>query len=313
MFQRDPRSILTNARRFTAACALLLLPVAAGAGTGRERAIEQIPELMGRILDSQEQIRERESEMAPIVQGYNESLMASKQRIEVASTEAEAAEALVEYVEAYAARLEAQETGLSSIEASVVRMRADARELARAAKTASGDRERPEDRRRFFQEHFQGIATATGALAERLDRGGEAATAGAVLHASWASHGSLDLPLPEMGPEGAAGFARKVEGLYARYQARSNQLSAERRSVRRLLDLLIERQLAQRLDSLFAGNGAVGLGALFEGDKSQDWQDLGGVVARTLGLPSGGIRPSSYDTASLERLDYFARGDHRTP
>ncbi|MBW2290232.1 MAG: hypothetical protein JRG90_20750 [Deltaproteobacteria bacterium] len=314
MFQQDPRSILTNARRFTAGCALLLLlPGAAGAGTGRERAIEQIPELMGRILDSQEQIRERESEMAPIVQRYNESLVASKQRIEVASSEAEAAEALVEYVEAYAARLEAQETGLSSIEASVVRMRADARELARAAKTASGDRERPEDRRRFFQEHFQGIATATGALAERLDRGGEAATAGAVLHASWASHGSLDLPLPEMGPEGAASFARKVEGLYARYQARSNQLSAERRSVRRLLDLLIERQLAQRLDSLFAGNGAVGLGALFEGDKSQDWQDLGGVVARTLGLPSGGIRPSSYDTASLERLDYFARGDHRTP
>ena len=94
----------------------------------------------------------------------------------------------------------------------------------------------------------------------------------------------------------------------------SNQLSAERRSVRRLLDLLIERQLAQRLDSLFAGNDAVGLGALFErSDKSQDWQDLGGVVARTLGLPSGGIRPSSHDTASLERLDYFARGDHRTP
>lgn len=317
MFQQDPQSILTNTRSFSAGCALLLLlllPVAAGAGTGRERAIEQIPELMGRILDSQEQIRERESEMAPIVQQYNESLVASKQRIEVAGTEAEAAEALVEYVEAYAARLEAQETGLDSIESSVVRMRADARELAKAAKAASGDRERPEDRQRFFQEHFQGIASATGALAERLDRGGEAATAGAVLHASWASHGSLDLPLPEMGPEGAATFARKVEGLYARYQARSNQLSAERRSVRRLLDLLIERQLAQRLDSLFAGNDAVGLGSLFEGsDKSQDWQDLGGVVARTLGLPSGGIRPSSHDTASLERLDYFARGDHRTP
>jgi hypothetical protein len=315
MTRNESRKAFTHARREVAICALLLLlPFAAGAGTGRERAIEQIPELMGRILDSQEQIRERESEMAPIVQHYNDSLIASKQRIEVASTETEAAEALVEYVEAYAARLEAQETGLQSIESSVVRMRADARDLAQAAKTASGDRERPEERQQFFQEHFQGIASATGALAERLDRGEEAATAGAVLHASWASHGSLALPLPEMGPEGAATFARKVEGLYARYQARSNQLTAERRSVRRLLDLLIERQLAQRLDSLFAGNDAVGLGALFEGsDKSQDWQDLGGVVARTLGLPSGGLRPSSHATASRERLDYFARGDHRNP
>jgi len=315
-FHETHRNRHAIGRRRIAGLALLLLlvPMAASARGGRERAIEQIPELMGRILDSQEQIRERESEMAPIVQRYDDSLHASKQRIEAAGTEAEAAEALVEYVEAYSARLEAQETGLRSIESSVVRMRADARDLANAAKRAGGERERPEERQRFFQEQFQGVAAATGALAERLDRGQEAATTGAVLHASWASHGALDLPLPEMGPEGAARFSRKVEGLYARYQARSNQLVAERRSVRRLLDLLIERQLAQRLDSLFAGNDAVGLGALFEGsDKSQDWQDLGSVVSRTLGLPSGGLRPSSHDTASLDRLEHFARGDHRAP
>ena len=133
-----------------------------------------------------------------------------------------------------------------------------------------------------------------------------------MLHASWASHGALDLPLPELGPDGAVAFARKVEGLYARFQARSNQLRAERRAVRRLLDLLIERQLAQRLDSLFAGSDAVGLGALLSGtDKSQDWQDLGQVVARTLGLPSGGVDTSGRTTESLDRLDYFARGGHR--
>jgi len=291
----------------------LLLPLGAGAA-GRERAIEQIPELMGRILDSQEQIRERESEMAPIVQHYNESLIASKQRIEVSATESEAAEALVEYVEAYSARLEAQETGLRSIESAVVRMRADSRELAQAAKNAAGDRERPEERQAYFGEQFQGVAEATGALAERLDRTDEAATTGAVLHASWASHGALDLPLPELGPDGAVAFARKIEGLYARYQARTNQLAAERRSVRRLLDVLIERQLAQRLDSLFCGENAIGLGALLSGEgKSQDWSELGGVVARTLGLPSGG--GSAFDVsrngASLDRLDFFARGDHR--
>ena len=304
------------------ACALLLpaallltLPAASGAAPARERAIEQIPELMGRILDSQEEIRERESEMTPVVQRYDEKLATSKRGIDAAASESEAAEALVEYVEAYAGRLEAQETGLRSIESSVVRMRADARDLLRAATAAAADgREEPEVRQTFFQDQFQGVASATGELANRLERGEEAATAGAVLHASWASYGALDLPLPEMGPDGAAAFARKVEGLYARFQARSNQLRAERRAVRRLLDLLIERQLAQRLDSLFAGSDAVGLGALLSGtDKSQDWQDLGQVVARTLGLPSGGIDTRGSTTESLNRLDYFARGSHRAP
>jgi hypothetical protein len=248
-----------------------------------------------------------------VVRRYNEKLAESKRGIDAAGSESEAAEALVEYVEAYAGRLEAQETGLRSIEASVVRMRADARDLLRAAKAAGGGREEPEVRQTFFQDQFQGVASATGELANRLERGEEAATTGAVLHASWASYGALDLPLPELGPDGAATFARKVEGLYARFQARSNQLRAERRAVRRLLDLLIERQLAQRLDSLFAGNDAVGLGALFSGmDKSQDWQDLGQVVARTLGLPSGGIDTRGSTTESLDRLDYFARGSHRT-
>ncbi len=156
------------------------------------------------------------------------------------------------------------------------------------------------------------MAAGTSQLAARLERQDEAATAGAVLHASWASHGALDIPLPELGSDGAVAFARKVEGLYARYQARSNQLRAERQSVRRLLDLLIERQLAQRLDSLFSGENAIGLGALLSGEgKSEDWQDLGNVVSRALGLPSGGDYRVVHTNVSLDRLDYFAQGEHR--
>lgn len=291
----------------------LVLPTAALAAPARERAIEQIPELMGRILESQEEIRERESEMLPVVERYDAKLGAAKQSIESASSEQDAAEGLVDYVEAYAGRLDAQDAGLRSIESAVVRMRADARDLIRAATVAgSGRHETREERQAFYADHFQGVATATAELAERLERQQEASTAGAVLHASWASHGALDLPIPELGPEGALAFARKVEGLYARYQARSNQLSAERRAVRRLLDVLIEQQLAQRLDSLFAGGDAIGLGALLSGDgKSQDWQDLGAMVSRTLGLPSGDRVGFERHTASLERLDYFASGAHR--
>ena len=291
----------------------LVLPAAAFAAPARERAIEQIPELMGRILESQEEIRERESEMLPVVERYDAKLGAAKQSIESASSEQDAAEGLVDYVEAYAGRLDAQDAGLRSIESAVVRMRADARDLIRVAEVAgSGRQETREERQAFYADHFPGVATATGELAERLERQEEASTAGAVLHASWASHGALDMPIPELGPEGALAFARKVEGLYARYQARSNQLAAERHAVRRLLDVLIERQLAQRLDSLFAGGDAIGLGALLSGEgKSQDWQDLGAVVSRTLGLPSGGGFGSERHTASLERLDYFASGAHR--
>jgi hypothetical protein len=300
--------------RLALALALVLAAAPALGDSPRERAIEQIPELMGRILDSQEEIREAESEMVPLVERYDAELGGAKQRIEAAASEQDAAEALVDYVEAYAARLETQEAGLRSIEPAVVRMRADARDLSRAADLAGRAKsETREERREFYSGHFQGVASATSELAARLERQEEAATTGAVLHASWASHGALDLPIPELGADGAVAFARKVEGLYASYQARSRQLAAERRAVGRLLDLLIERQLARRLDSLFAGSDAIGLGALLSGDgKSQDWQDLGSVVSRTLGLPSGGgSLDSERRSASLERLDYFASGAHR--
>jgi hypothetical protein len=293
---------------------LVCAPLVAAAAP-RERAIEQIPELMGRILESQEEIREAEAEMKPIVERYDQKLVTAKQDVDTAASEQEAAGALVDYVEAYAARLEAQEAGLRSIEGAVVRMRADGRELIRASKdVAHGHEATPAERKEFLADQFQGVASATGQLAERLERGEEAATAGAVLHASWASHGSLELPLSELGPEGALMFARRVEGLYARFQARTNQLAAEKRSVRRLLDMLIERQLAQRLDSLFAGGDSIGLGALLSGEgKSQGWQDLGAVVSRTLGLPSGSGVGAGFarNTAALERLDYFADGGHR--
>jgi hypothetical protein len=284
----------------------------AQAATGRERAIEQIPELMGRILESQEEIRERASELEPVVERYDAQLSTAKQEIDAAGSESQAAEALVDYVEAYSSRLEAQEAGLRAIESAVVRMRADARELMRAAEIAVASGDKPEDRHAFFKDQFHGIAAASSVLAERLQRQDEAATTGAVLHAGWASHTGFGLELPELGRDGMLAFARKVEGLYARYQARSNQLRAERRSVRGLLDMLIERQLAQRLDSLFSNEGAIGLGGLLSGDgKSQDWQDLGQVVARTLGLPSGGVVTDPYTSASLDRLEFFARGEHR--
>jgi hypothetical protein len=290
--------------RFFALAAALVLPSTALGGSARERAIEQIPELMGRILDSQEEIRERESEMTPVVRGYEVQLDEARRGIESAASEQEAAQALVDYVEAYSSRLEAQEAGLRSIEPAIVRMRADSRDLIRAAEAAR--------RRSFHADWYQGVASATSELAGRLDRSEEASTTGAVLHASWASHSALDLPIQEMGPEGAVAFARKVEGLYARFRAREHQLASERRSVRRLLDLLIERQLAHRLDSLFAGGDAIGLGAILSGaGKSQDWQDLGAVVSRTLGLPSGTQVALSRDGESLDRLDFFARGGHR--
>ena len=187
----------------------------------------------------------------------------------------------------------------------------DARELARAAAVAERGREAPEVRERFYQDQFQGVASATRELAARLGRENEASTAGSVLHAGWASHGALDVPVPELGPDGAVAFARKIEGLYATHQARSNQLRAERQAVRRLLDLLIERQLARRLDQLFAGGDGGILGEVLSGDgKSEDWGDLNRVVARALDIPaaSGGLGRSN---PSLDRLDYFARGAHR--
>ncbi len=304
-------------RRSTGLCVALallgasaLLPTHALA-RGRERAVEEIPELMGRILDSQEKIREEETALAPVVARYDEELREARERVEASDSDEHAAEALVDYVEAYAARLEAQEQGLRAIEGPVVRMRADARELRDAAAVASRTRESPEVQERFHEDQFEGVASATAKLAERLGRVDEASTTGAVLHASWASHGALNLPVPELGPDGAATFARKMEGLFARFQARKQQLRAERESVRRLLDLLIERQLARRLDSLFAGSGAGALGEILSGEgKSDDWSDLGHVVSRSLDLPSaaGGF---GRGTASTERLDYFARGEHR--
>jgi hypothetical protein len=304
---------LRRARRalgFTAILALAGSPAAAA--PPRERAVELIPELMGRILDSQEEIRETESEIAPVVQRHDAALVDAQERIEGAASEAEAAEALVDYVEAYASRLEAQEEGLRAIEAPIVRMRADARELRYAAQALGGDREAPEERQSYNQDQFQGIASGMQELAARLGREDEAATVGSVLHDSWAAQRAFGLPIPELGPEGAEAFARKIEGLFARHQARTHQLRAERRSVRHLLDLLIERQLARRLDSLFAGTDGLGLQDLFAaGGGSADWQDLSHVVGRVLGLPPGDGRSYARSGPALDQLEYFARGQHR--
>ena len=307
-----PRSlpVLTLALALGATGAFV--PSTAGA-VGRERAAEQIPELMGRILESQEEIREREGEYAPVVQRYNEKLIEARQRIQDAGDDEAAAAALVDYVETYTARLEAQEEGLEGIRSSVVRMRADARELVRVAERAGvgtgGDGD--EARKPFYEDQFQGVAAGTENLAERLGRESEIATTGSVLQAAWAVHGEMGIPIPDLGPESALAFARRVEGLYAQYQARANQLEAERRATRRLLDLLIERQLGQRLDALFVGGDAVGLGALLSAEgKTEDWNDLGSVVARVIGMLSYDGDGDGRDDA-YERLDYFARGVHR--
>jgi hypothetical protein len=293
----------------------VLLAAAPGriaSGEGRERALEQIPELMGRILDSQEEIRAREAELEPVVEGYDAELAAARRGIEGADGEQAATEALVGYVEAYAARLEAQEEGLRSIELAVSRLRADARDLVRAADAIRAPRASAAERRDLVEDQFQGIASATSALAGRIGREEEAAATGAVLHASWASQGALDLPLPPLGPDGARVFARKAESLYARHQARANQLRSERRAVRRLLDVLIERQLGSRLDALFADGEAPELGVLLAGGgRSPEWQDLGSAVDRALGLPSARGEGFGPDRTSLDRLDGFARGEHR--
>ena len=311
---RPPRPLRT-ARALIGAAALIGLGSAqspATAAPARERAIEQIPELMGRILESQEKILEQESEMVPVVEEFDEQLTVAKQEIDAAGSEVEASEALVEYVEAYAARLNVQEEGLKTIEPSIVRMRADARDLLRAAEEAGKEPELPEERESFAQEQFEGVAGATRELAVRLGREDDAAIAGAVLHASWASRGAIGVQLEQFGPEGAAVFARKVEGLYARYHARANQVRAERRAVQRLLDLLIQRQLARQLDDLFDESDVMGLGPLLALDgKSANWQDLGQVVSRALGLPDGSDSFGTTSTPSLERLDFFAGGGHR--
>ena len=289
----------------------LALPASATAA-GRERASELIPELMGRILESQEEIREREGEYSPLIQRYNEKLVASRQAIQDAGSDEVAAEALVDYVETYAARLEVQEEGLDGIRSSLVRMRADARELVRVAeRSGARGEESPDERKPFYEDQFQGVAAGTAELAERLGREAEIATTGSVLQAAWAVHGEMAISLPELGPDSALAFARRVEGLYAQYQARANQLRTERRATRRLLDLLIERQLGQRLDALFAGNESVGLGALLSAEgKTEDWNDLGRVVSRVVGMPNYDADGDGRDDA-YERLDFFARGVHR--
>ena len=70
----------------------LLVPSLVLAAPARERAIQQIPELMGRILESQEEIRERESELAPVVHEYDQRLVESKREIDAAGTDEQAAD-----------------------------------------------------------------------------------------------------------------------------------------------------------------------------------------------------------------------------
>ena len=296
---------------------VILLPLLfadPAAAAPRERAVEQLPELMSRILESQEEIREHEDRFAPIVESYNEKLTSSRDDIESASTEDEASEALVDYVEAYNQRLETQAEGLRAIGAPIARMYADARQLARAAREVSRDAtaEDPETRRAFLQDHYQGVASGISALGEQLGRNDEAAISGTVLTAGWAASASPEIPLAKLGPEATLVFARRTEALYARYQARSRQLETERFAVRQLLELLIERQLAHRMDTLFADSGGLLAGLLSSDGRTESWLDLGDVVQRALGLPSASIGAGALaQSPSGGRLEYFALGRHR--
>lgn len=289
---------------------IFLLSAASAQAGGRERAVEQIPELMGRILESQEEIRATESDLGPGVALWNERLEGARDRIERASSEGAAAEALVDYVEAYNQRLELQADGLDAIRAPIVRMHADAKQLVNAARSLGGSAEPPETRRTFFQGHFQGLASGLSKLSRHLGREDEGQIAGSVLEAGWGSYDSPQMPLAELGPEGALAFARRTEGLFARYQARASQLDAEQVAVRRLLDLLLERQLAKRLDTLFEDGTGTVLGDLFAANGTEDWGDLGDVVSRAIGLP-GSRRDGRGSRASLDSLEYFASGTHR--
>jgi len=297
---------------FALGLVIALSPAGSRATNPRERAIEQIPELMGRILDAQEEIRATEASAATELQRYDRNLERTHRAIEEAGSEEAAAAALVEYIESYSARLEEQGAGLSAIQQTVMRMRGDARELARVAEVARVPGHTPEARRAFFADHYQGIAAATSELAGRLGRDEEAAATGSVLEASWGVQSGLAIPAPEIGAEGAIAFARKVEGLYARVQARSQQLRAERRSVRHLLDVLIERQLAKRLDTLFEGSGELSLAALLgSGADGSHWENLNELVRRTTGLPPGDTHRGFRESPAYRRLEHFVRGDHR--
>lgn len=289
----------------------LLAPPAFARSSARERAIGQIPELMGRILESQNEIRELEAESSPVVNSYEQQLEDARRRITEADGGTSADEALVDYVENYAALLDTREGLLEAIGGPVARMRADARELSQAAAFANQEpKERREERERLMQEQYQGMASAMQQLSNRLGREEEAATAGEVLRAGWDSQTVLELPLRELGADGARVFAQRVEGLHARHRARTNQLKRERRSVQRLLDVLIERQLAERLGQMFAGGAGLG-DLLAAGGESANWQDLSQVVNRVMGLPGRPGTGAFSSNDSLAELDYFARGGHR--
>jgi hypothetical protein len=308
-----PRS-QSNPTRWVAL--LLFVALLAGAAaargasrTGRERAAEQIPELMGRILESQEEIRDRQSEIAPEIARYDQALADARGRVERATDEDQATSALVDYVEAYDQRADLQADGLRAIQGPILRMRADSKELVHAAKHAGVVQDTPELRRPFLEDQFQGIATGLSQLASSLGREEEAGIAGSVLHAGWASQNTPELPLVKLGPDGAQAFAQRAEGLYARYQARSAQLRAERRAVRQLLDLLIQRQLGARLESLFDDDGGLGV-LLAASGKTQDWNELGSMVRRAIGMPSDGDDWSAAEHDSLADLEFFASGNH---
>ncbi len=299
---------------FLSAAATCLLAVPAGAITPRERAEQLIPELMGRIVEAQEEIREREGEYSPVIRQYDDQLGSLRDGIHQAESERDQLERLADYVETYATRLEVQEEGLRAIEKPLLRMRADAREYERAASQARRARTAPDEQREFFEHQFQGVAGALSRLGERLGRQDEIANTGALLQASWAAQGALQLPVSQLDATGAKTFARRIETRFAQLQARSNQLHSERRAVRQLLDLLIERQLGQRIDALFADSGSASLSSLLAPvGKSADWQDLSSVTARVLGMQSLAANGSDRRGRDFDQLDFFANGQHRNP
>ena len=288
MIRRRTNPLRARARAISLAAVLLaVLPQSAAAATGRERAAEQIPALMGRILESQEEIRERQSALEPEIAAFESTIVQARRRVEQASSEDEATAALVDYVEAYDQRADLQMEGLRAIQGPIMRMRADANELVHAANQAGDVQETPELRRPYLENQFQGIAAGLSQLARQLGREDEAGVAGSVLQAGWASQNTPELPLVKLGPGRRArlrparrGPLRPLPGAVGPAAGRATGGAAAPRPAHPTpAGRAPRRPLRRRRRS--------GRAARSECGKTGDWQELGSMVRRAVGLPSG--------------------------
>jgi hypothetical protein len=286
----------------------MVLSSSALGAQSRERAIEEIPELVARIAEGRRQISESIESLEPVNREFDKQIEDRIEDLKNARGEDEVFTASVDVADAYEQRLRSAERGLAKIEPALVRIRVDAQALQRAIAAEAAGSSEPIGTPMLAADQWQGLAQGFEALADGFGNTGDIDEAAFLLDMNWVPEQTPEpIPLPGGDTASVENFLEKVDFLHARFLARKRQINARRLEVRQFVSGLMRVGVEQEMAALMEDTD---LGSAFGG--AGLWRDIRTAVSHAY-RGAGSITGAGSDrkTEGRRNMRRFADGEHR--